>query len=197
MNNPRILVLNGHPAAQSLNRTLAQAYADEAARHRAVVQEVHLSDLAFDQDFGRAGYTDVKPLEPDLEELLQRVEWADQIVLTTPMWWGGVPGKLKGLFDRMLLPGRAFDPKKRDPLGMPKPLFVGKCARIVITSDTPDPYFEDYYGSAMIRQLKGQIFNFVGINPVEVTHFAGASHADAGMVDAWTAEMKRLARNAV
>ena len=107
----RIFVLNGHPAEKSLNRALAEAYASAATAAGHDVRLVHLKDLAFDADFGSAVYKDAKSLEPDLEMFQANVAWSDHIVLTTPMWWGGLPAKLKGLFDRAFMPGWAFDPR--------------------------------------------------------------------------------------
>ncbi|MDN3719732.1 NAD(P)H-dependent oxidoreductase [Roseibium salinum] len=34
--------------------------------------------------------------------------WCEHFVVVHPLWWGGLPAKLKGVFDRILLPGMAF-----------------------------------------------------------------------------------------
>ena len=99
----RIVILNGHPAAKSLSRRLAESYAKGAREAGHEVRVIHIRDLDFDSDFGFGGYVETKPLEPDLESVLSDLEWSEHLVLLTPMWWGGVPAKLKGLFDRLLL----------------------------------------------------------------------------------------------
>lgn len=192
----RVFVLNGHPAEQSLNASLARAYAVAARGAGFSVRESHLASLTFDIDFGRAGYRDVKPLEPVLESILQSFEWADHIVLTMPMWWGGMPAKLKGLFDRILLPGRAFDPRVRDEVGMPKPLLTSKTARVIVTSDTPAEHLRTVYADAMLHQIRSQILDFVGIAPSEITYFQGASSVDEQTVKAWISELRELAQEA-
>jgi putative NADPH-quinone reductase len=120
----RIYVLDGHPAAESLSRSLAQAYADAAREAGHEVRLTHLHALSFDADFGHAGYTRTKALEPALEQVLQDLHWAEHVVLAAPMWWGGLPARLKGLIDRAFLPGRTFDSRRSDWLGRPRPCWA-------------------------------------------------------------------------
>lgn len=193
----RIFVLNGHPAETSLVGTLADTYAEaaEAAGHQ--VRTTRLHDLDFDPDRGLAGYDNAKPLEPCLEQALDDMEWCEHMVLTMPVWWGGMPAKLKGFIDRVMVPGRTFTTRETDWMGMPKPLLTGRTARVVMTSDTPDWFLRLAYGAAIKRQLRGQIFGFVGFRPTRITHFAGASDPKPGAVDDWTAKVRTLATGAV
>ena len=39
----------------------------------------------------------------DARSHLDSLTWAEHVVLILPMWWGGLPAKTKGLFDRTLL----------------------------------------------------------------------------------------------
>lgn len=189
----RIFVLNAHPAPQSLSRRFAEAYGLAARDAGHDVRIANISDLSFDIDFGRAGYGSPKPLEPDLERVLEEIEWAQHMVLTTPMWWGGLPAKLKGLFDRAFLPGRTFD-TRQGPGKLPKPLLSGRTARVVMTSDTPGWYLRLVYRNAIVHQLGKQILGFVGLRPTRFTHFSGASHPTAARVDAWTDVVRNLGR---
>ena len=187
----RIVILNGHPAAKSLSRSLAESYAKGARRAGYEVRLIHVRDLDFDSDFGFGGYSETKPLEPDLEAVFSDLEWSEHLVLLTPMWWGGVPAKLKGLFDRLLLPGRAFDTRNIKG-GFPSPMLSGRSARVILTSDTYDWYFKWIYGRALWTQLKHQILGFVGFTPARLTHFAAASHPKYGQVDDWHAKIEKL-----
>lgn len=187
----RILVLNGHPAATSLNKAIAETYADAARQAGHDVRLSHLHDLDFDMDYGFAGYAKTKPLEPCLKAVQTDIEWANHVVMTTPMWWGGLPGKLKGLFDRTLLPGWAFDTRKLT-MGMPQPMLKGRTARVFVTSDTPDFFFALLYRKALFRQIKGQIFGFVGFKPVKLTHFAPAGAAKSDKITSWLAKVESL-----
>jgi len=190
----KIYVLNGHPGETSLSCIIAETYADAAQTAGHEVRLTHLRDLAFDPDHGFAGYAQHKPLEPCLLAFREDVDWADHIIMTTPMWWGGLPAKLKGLVDRTFLPGWAFDSRQRTAIGMPLPLLTGKTARTFVTSDTPDFFFGLLYRKALLRQIKGQIFEFSGIKPARITHFAPAGHADEKKVGPWLSTVRTLAQ---
>lgn len=196
MTPKRIIVLDGHPGANSLSRLFTDTYAKAAQGAGHHVRVVRLSELEFDMDFGDGGYGSWKPLEPQIEAVLKDLEWADHVVMSSPIWWGGLPAKLKGLLDRILLPGRAYDTRNLNKMGMPSPLFTGKTGRIILTSDSPRWFMRLAYGSALLRQLTGQIFGFVGIKPTRFTYFAGASHPKPGLVDRWAAEVQKIGARA-
>ena len=192
MTPKRIFVLNGHPAETSLNRTLAEAYAEAARAAGHDVRVTHLNDLAFDPDYGFGGYTNRKPLEDGLETVLTDIEWSEHMVLTTPMWWGSLPAKLKGLFDRAFLPGRAFNTRETNWMGMPKPMLTGRTGRVIMTSDTPNWFQRIVYRHAMLRQVRDQILGFVGIKPARFTHFTGASHPEPATIEKWVSTVRGL-----
>ena len=196
MARKRIFVLDGHPAETSLTGTFARDYADAATAAGHEVRVAHLSALDFDTDFGAGSYASPKPLEPALAAIAADIAWCEHVVLATPMWWGGIPAKLKGLFDRVLLPGHAFDTRRTNALGMPAPLLGGRTGRILLTSDTPGWSLRLAYGNAIVRQLRHQVFGFVGIRPARVSHFSGASHPRTGMVDRWRGQVRRIGRSA-
>lgn len=193
MNTKRIYILNGHPASTSLNRNLAEAYAKSASAAGHQVRITHLNDLEFNPDLGVCSYDVAKPLEVGLEQFLNDIEWCEHLVLTTPMWWGGVPAKLKGLFDRALLPGRTFNKREPDWKGMPKPMLSGRTGRLIITSDTPGWFMRLVYRNAMLRQIQGQILSFIGIKPTRIIHLSGASHPKSGDVEKWINKIKAFA----
>ncbi len=195
MNSRRILTLNGHPADNSLSEGLISAYLDGAAGSHSEIRRHDLSKMTFDPDFGGGGYKNPKPLEADLENFLTDLEWCNHFVIASPLWWGGMPSKLKGLFDRALLPGRAFDPHVIKA-GLPKPLLGGKTARILLTSDTPNWAFSMMYGWAARKQMERQILKFVGIKPIKFSNFAPAGEADAQKVEGWLNSVREMGRKA-
>ena len=191
MKTKRILIINGHPGKESLSRVLAKAYEEGAITSDHQIRRVHLHDLEFDPDHENGGYRNRKPLEPALEAFLEDMEWAEHIVMTTPMWWGGMPAKLKGLFDRAFVPGRAFDPRVIE-WGAPKPLLTDKSARVIVTSDTPSWIMRWVYRNAIFHAIRKQLFRFVGITPTRFTHLRMASHPKPGRVAKWQAKIRRL-----
>lgn len=188
----RIFVLDGHPAPASLSRSFAESYAEAATSAGHEVRLSHIAEMEFDADFGRAGYASPKPLEPALRQVVDDITWSTHLVLATPMWWGGLPARLKGLFDRTFLAGLAFDTRGVRPGRLPRPLLAGRSARVILTSDTPGWYLALAYRNAILHQLRGQILGFVGFRPTRFTHFPGASHADAARVGAWIGRVRQL-----
>ncbi|MEM7011956.1 MAG: NAD(P)H-dependent oxidoreductase [Verrucomicrobiota bacterium] len=195
MKPKRILIIDGHPGNQSLSRSLAESYRDSAQKAGHEVRLAHISEMGFDMDFGGGGYRSTKPLEPELKELLSNLKWSEHIVMTTPIWWGGLPAKLKGLFDRILLPGETFD-TRRPKMGFPTPMLSGRTARILVTSDRPRWLMFLGYCNALFVQLRKQIFGFVGIKPVRIKHFNGATRAQSKTVERWLEETRKLGATA-
>lgn len=187
----RIFILNGHPGSRSISGGWSETYGRAACEAGHEVRLVNLADLDFDPDFGGGGYAGRKALEPDLEQFLGHLQWADHVVLAFPMWWGGLPAKLKGLLDRALLPGRTFNPRRRTRFGLPQPMLSGRTGRVMITSDTPAWAMRLFYCNALLRQVRSQIFGFIGIAPVRFSVHAGATEASDSRIEAIFAEAAR------
>jgi putative NADPH-quinone reductase len=192
MTQKRIFVLNGHPAERSISSALVEAYATAAEEAGHDVRTLQLRDLDFDLNYEFGGFKNAKPLEPDLETVLSNIEWAEHIVIATPMWWGGLPAKLKGLIDRSFLPGRTFDTRSK----LPKPMLKGRTGRVFITSDTPAWYFRLIYHNALIFQLKRQVLGFIGVK-TKVTAFSGASYVKGDKLARWVDRAKGFGAQAV
>lgn len=196
MTHKRILVLNGHPAQSSLSKSLIAAYATSAAEAGHDIRQHDIAQMAFDMDYQQSGYRNPKPLEPDLEAFLSDLEWSQHIVLATPLWWGTIPAKLKGLFDRALLPGRTFDTRNTNFMGIPNPMLTGKTARVLLTSDTPALILRLFYSNAVKKVLSRQVLGFVGIKPTRYSQFAPASHPKDNVVSKWLKEAGELGAKA-
>ncbi|WP_310497209.1 NAD(P)H-dependent oxidoreductase [Sandarakinorhabdus sp.] len=166
MTNPsaRVLVLDGHPDGTSLCSALAAAAAETAQTRGAEVRLLRLSAMQFDPNLAH-GYKQRMEHEPDLVAFLDAVRWCDTFILIHPMWWGAAPAKLKGLIDRVFLPGIAF--AYEGDGHFPKKLFEGRTARVLITTDTPSWYLWLGYRNGWLNVLRRQILDFVGLR---VTH---------------------------
>jgi FMN-dependent NADH-azoreductase len=94
------------------------------------------------------------------DELISELQWADQIVLTTPMYNFSVPATLKAWIDQVCRAGITFRYTSGGPVG----LLAGKRADIVITTGgvalgSPVDFLSGY-----LRQ----IFAFIGIDEVDI-----------------------------
>lgn len=183
----RILVLIGHPRADSLCRRLAASYAEGASSSGAEVRAIHLRDLRFDPVL-HEGYATRQPLEPDLETTRDAIDWCEHLVLVYPTWWGMPPAIVKGLLDRLLLPGWAF--KYRPNSVRWDRLLAGRSARLIVTMDAPPSYDALVYGGR--RVMKHAVLRFCGFKPVRVTAFGSVKQSSEKRRAGWIARARSL-----
>ena len=156
----KILVLVGHPDSQSLNAGLADAYAEGARKSDLEIKVVKLGDLHFDPILHK-GYKVIQELEPDLKQLQEDVRWCEHLVIIYPSWWSTMPALLKGMFDRMWLPGFAY---KFKPDGlMWEKLLTNKTATVFVTSDAQPLLARMMFGDST-NEIKKGILEFSGFS---------------------------------
>jgi len=164
-----LLVLLGHPrGAGSLCGALADAYVRGARAAGWRVRLIDVSRLDFDADV-RLPSPRAQALEPDLEQVRDALAAARHIVFVYPNWWGTMPARLKGLLDRVLVPGWAF----RESTGGTgfEGLLGGRSAEILTTMDTPDLVYRWLYRAPGQRAMAQATLGFCGIEVIRSTRF--------------------------
>ncbi|NYZ61868.1 NAD(P)H-dependent oxidoreductase [Luteimonas deserti] len=189
----QILIVQGHPASDSLCEALASAYAQGARESGHSVVTLRLREMRFDPVL-HAGYAALQPLEPDLVAAQAAIVGADHIVLVYPTWWGGTPALLKGFLDRTLLPGFAFKYRAGSPWW--DRLLTGRSAHVITTMDTPPWYYRLRYGDAGIRQLRHAVLEYCGVRPVRVTRVGRVKEASARRIERWLGAARRAGAEA-
>lgn len=177
------LVIDGHPDAQSFGAALAQRYVESHPD----ATLLPLRDLEFDPHL-RGGYRVRTELEPDLARAWSLIQDATHVVVFTPVWWGSTPALLKGFFDRILLPRRAFEYRGNLPVGLLK----GRTGRLIVTTDSPWWYLA-LGNNTTVRQVARLTMRFCGISPVRVTRLGPVRTSDASMRERWTQRVAGLA----
>lgn len=183
----QVLVLNGNPKNNSLCKGLAEAYADGVRTTGGDVTVIHIADLNFDSDL-KQGYEEIPPLEDDLNFLQSAIKEATHILVLSPVWWGTIPAKLKGLFDRVLLPGFAYKFEKGKAIQ--KKLLKGKTSRVVVTMDAPGWYYRFLLGDPIIKTLKKTILEFCGIKVKNISRFGPVRSSTDQKKESWFQFMK-------
>ena len=143
----KVLIVHAHPEPRSFTAALR----DQAAQtFRAQGHEVQVSDLyamgwnpvASADDFSQRENPDylVYALEqrlgvksgsiaPDIQQELDKLLWADLLVLNFPIFWFSAPAMLKGWIDRVLVSGVCYGGKRfYDQGGL-----AGKRALVTVT----------------------------------------------------------------
>jgi len=187
--NQRILVILGHPSEDSLSGALARAYVEGANQSGHQVRSIALGNMRFDPIL-RQGYNRIQPLETDLVTAQEAITWAQHIVFVYPIWWGSIPALLKGFFDRVFLPGFAFQFKK-DALRV-EALLAGRTAHLLVTMDTPPWYYRWIYRMPGHHQMKRTILEFCGIKPVKLSTFGPVKNASAATREQWLNQARSL-----
>lgn len=165
----KILIINGHPNAESFNFGLAEAFKRGAIENGNEVKEIVVRELKFEPNL-QYGYQKIIELEPDLISSWEKIKWAEHLVWIHPVWFGGLPAITKGFIDRLFLPGFAFQ-YRENSVWWDK-LLTGKTAHIITTLDQPSLYYHLAFGRPSVNQLKNSTLKFCGIKPVKVTYIS-------------------------
>jgi NAD(P)H dehydrogenase (quinone) len=187
----RVLVILGHSGSNSLCTGLSERYAAAATEAGHTVRLLKLAELNFDPIL-HEGYQLIQTLESDLVAAQESITWAQHVVLVYPIWWGSVPGLLKGFLDRLMLPGFAF--KYREGALFPDKLLAGRTAQLLVTMDTPPWYFRWIYRQPGIVQMKKTTLEFCGFKPVRVEMFGPVLGSTQAKQQGWLDKSAALAK---
>lgn len=194
----KIYILVGDPNNDteklSLNTMLAREYEKAAKEAGHEVRFTHVADLQFDSVLHK-GYRAIQALEPDLMKVQEDMKWSEHIVIFFPVWWASTPSILKGLFDRLWLPGFAFHFKRK---GLERTdhwicELCGRSCRIVQTSGTSKWMILRKFGNPSHVLRKG-ILGFAGIGPNKVTWFDKVNNAPEKRVAKWKKVIRELGK---
>ena len=188
----KILVLLGHSDANSFSGTMADHYQAGAEDGGHEVCRINLGDLKFDPIL-HMGYKEIQELEPDLKTVQEKMLWADHIVIVYPNWWCTMPAILKGLFDRIWLPGFAFNFNKETK--QVEQHLKGKTARVVIVAGTHSPFATWWKYGDYTNEIQHGILGFAGIN-ASVSAFGPCSKASDSCKENWFKKLEKLGKAA-
>lgn len=184
----KIFILVGNPCLEGFTGELADAYEQEARSGGHEVKRLNLGELQFDPILHR-GYEVIQPLEPDLLKVQECVRWADHLVILYPNWWTSMPALLKGMFDRMWLPGFAFSFDKKTHSVVE--LLKGKTARVIVVDGARSPFMTRLKYGDYTNEISRGILGFSGLD-VHVTTMGPCEHPDRDKHDAWVKEVREL-----
>lgn len=107
-----VLVVYCHPVETSFASALHQEVLSNLRAAGHTVDDCDLYAEGFNPVMSRAerlGYHDVPANRAAMAGYVERLNRADAIVFCFPTWCFGLPAMLKGFFDRLFMPGVAFD----------------------------------------------------------------------------------------
>ncbi len=189
----KVFILFGQSYVEGFTAELAEAYEHAALAAGHEVRRVNLGEIRFDPILHK-GYNEVQPLEPDLVMVQEHIRWADHFVVVYPNWWLSMPAILKGLFDRIWLPGFAFHFEENDH-GVVE-LFEGKTARVIVTDGARHPFMTRLKYGDYTNEISRGILGFSGMK-VHITTMGPSEHPRQAKHDAWIAEIRELGTHAI
>ena len=187
----KIVIINGHPDKESFNFALMDAYKKGILSSNSELKEIIVRELDFNVNL-QFGYRKRTDLEPDLITCREKIQWADHLVLFYPVWWGSVPAILKGFFDRVFLPGFAFE-KRENSVWWDKKL-TGKSARIICTLDQPTWYYKLVNGAPTHKAVKKMTLQFCGIHPVKITSIGPLRLSKENFRKKWLSKLETMGK---
>jgi NAD(P)H dehydrogenase (quinone) len=108
----RVLYIYCHPLPESFHAAVRVKALEglRAARHDVDLLDLYAErfDPVLSED-ARRHYHDQTRNRTGLENYIARLQAAEALVVQFPTWCYGMPAMLKGFFDRMIMPGVAFD----------------------------------------------------------------------------------------
>ncbi|MEJ2345345.1 MAG: NAD(P)H-dependent oxidoreductase [Gammaproteobacteria bacterium] len=131
----KCLVVKAHPLADSLCGSLANSVVDllEAAGHTVELEDLYAQgfNASLTAAERRTYYADAYSAD-EVGAQIERLSDAEAVVLTFPTWWFGFPAILKGWFDRVWVPGAAYD--HADDYGPIRPRLLNLRHMLAVTS---------------------------------------------------------------
>ncbi|MFM2374118.1 MAG: hypothetical protein RLZZ234_113 [Candidatus Parcubacteria bacterium] len=183
-----ILIIQGNPDTASFTASLADTYEEGAKSAGHSVTRVNLSELNFDPIL-RKGYKEIQPLEPDLMVLQDAWRNADHVVILYPNWWCTMPALLKGMFDRMFLPGFAFNFDTQSKSCVQR--LCGKTARVIVVAGTHSPFMTWLKYGDYTNEIQYGILGFAGMK-VKVTAFGPGDKVSEARRAKWREKVRKL-----
>jgi NAD(P)H dehydrogenase (quinone) len=182
-----VFIIHAHPEPQSFSSAMARAAAEtlEQMGHNVVVSDLYA--MNFDPVSGRKNFTTVKDpgffkqqqeelhatehngFAPDIEAEILKLEAADLLIFSFPLWWFGMPGVMKGWVDRVFPMGRVYGGTKlyENGLGAKR---KARAMVLMTTGGGPAGYAGNGVNpplSSILAPIQHGIFWFNGIRPLE------------------------------
>ena len=167
MNN---LIIYCHPNPESLNHAIMDTLQKRSfhAGYQTRIRDVYA--LNFNPVLTSQDVIAFKTGETSKDILTEQehIKWADIITLVHPIWWTGMPGLLKGYFDRVLSYGFAY---RYGQNGLEQ-MLAGKKMYIVNTVGSEEQNYIDKGIFDAMRIVAENTFGFTGLQIQEHRFFS-------------------------
>ena len=102
----QVIIINADINKGETTQALIDAYRTGAESSDAQVRDIVIADLKFNPN--KQLPNRIAEPEPDLTEAIEKLKWANHIVVFCPVFKESINFKIKGFFDRIFLPDQVF-----------------------------------------------------------------------------------------
>ena len=189
----KIVLLLGNPDSETFTGVIADTYQKAAEEEGHEVARFNIGDMKFDPVLHK-GYKVIQELEPDLLRFQDAVRAADHLVIVYPNWWCTMPAILKGLFDRVWIPGFAFNFDKKTKKCIQH--LKGKTGRTIVVAGTYSPFMTWWLYGDYTNEIQHGILGFAGIN-TSVCTFGPSEKVGEEKKSQWLKQVAAMGKRAI
>jgi putative NADPH-quinone reductase len=184
-----ILLINGHHKKESFSTALVNAYIIGAKKSNAKLKLINMYDTNF--QFIESGFDNSKE-NKNAQELMK---WANHIVWVYPIWWYGIPSKLKSFIENVIVSGFAYKYHEKGASKFVKwdKYFGDKSTRIIATMDAPPWFFKLIFRDPNFKTMK-QVFKFCGIKSNKRTYFGSVKMSTEEQRKKWLLKVEQIGK---
>ncbi len=173
----KTLILYCHPNPASFNHAILTTVIESLEKGGHLYRVRDLYQLNFQPvldptDFEAIGQGQVLP---DVAEEQEHIRWADRIIAIHPIWWTGLPARMKGYIDRVFSFGFAY---RIDASGLTG-LLSDKEALIITTTGAPSEYYQQVgMHDALKKTIDEGIYQFCAITVLDHIFYGAVPTVD-------------------
>ena len=119
---------------------------------------------------------------------VQKMQWAERIVMIFPIWWMSTPAMTKGFIDKVIFPGMVYKMESGKLVSMLSKL---KQVVIITTMNTPAAIYESNFGNSLEGSLIKGTFNQIGIHDVKWISINMVKQSDVATRKKWLEEIEK------
>jgi putative NADPH-quinone reductase len=106
---------------------------------------------------------EIEGLDPLIQVYVNKMRWAERIVMIFPIWWMTMPAMTKGFIDKVIFPGLVY---KMEGGKLVSQLSRLKQVVVITTMNTPAAIYESTFGNSIEGSLIKGTFNQIGIHDI-------------------------------
>ena len=137
---------------------------------------------------GKNDGTEIEGIDPLVRTYVDKMRWAERIVMIFPIWWMTMPAMMKGFVDKVIFPGLVY---KMEGGKLVSQLSRLKQVVVITTMNTPAAIYESTFNNSIEGSLIKGTFNQIGIHDIRWISLNMVKHVGDEKRWLWLDEIER------